>query len=331
MTGIKSEKDIYKDLLPQLDKINFKQILWGEDLVNYKLVIYPQRITDIPYYNKISKNMVSIGIVYINPGANQKVKPISVMLNWSDREIYIEGNTLHKVWKYLRTSVQRGIDMATVNRKFIRIVTPEDILVTKYIKMAKSDFNKMLHLPEKGRMNNVSGSDPEKDYIYYYARDGKEYHDKDCEKIRNMMPETVCTAKSIPIGIIPCPKCQKMLYLRELCNPFYSDMKDVDRILTRGKIDEKQVKKLINNYGMRMHTDIDGNLIVPCNEDVWKIEGLEHESFSLWHNNYVRTGQSDRKKTSGYHIHEIRKTTLEGILKYISGYSFEKHLEAETL
>lgn len=49
----------------------------------------------------------------------------------------------------------------------------------------------------------------------------------------------------------------------------------------------------------------------------------------LWHNNYVKTGPTERYITEGYHKQKVENKSLTQLLTYIENYSFIKHLEKE--
>jgi hypothetical protein len=50
---------------------------------------------------------------------------------------------------------------------------------------------------------------------------------------------------------------------------------------------------------------------------------------SLWHNNYVKTSETERYITEGFHNQNVDRKKLVQILKYIEGYSWQIHLERE--
>lgn len=49
----------------------------------------------------------------------------------------------------------------------------------------------------------------------------------------------------------------------------------------------------------------------------------------LWHNNYVKTGPTERYITEGFHKQKVENKSLTQLLTYIEKYSFIKHLEKE--
>jgi hypothetical protein len=49
----------------------------------------------------------------------------------------------------------------------------------------------------------------------------------------------------------------------------------------------------------------------------------------LWHNNYVKTSETERYITDGFHNQNFDRKKLIPILNYIEGYSWQKHLANE--
>jgi hypothetical protein len=82
--------------------------------------------------------------------------------------------------------------------------------------------------------------------------------------------------------------------------------------------------------GMKFHaTDLDEMQVV-YEEDTWLIKGLNSMKLSLWHNNYVKTSETERYITDGFHNQNVGdKKDLQQILQYIEGYSWQVHLEHE--
>jgi hypothetical protein len=49
----------------------------------------------------------------------------------------------------------------------------------------------------------------------------------------------------------------------------------------------------------------------------------------LWHNNYVKTSETERYITDGFHNQNFDRKKVIPILNYIEGYSWQKHLANE--
>ena len=93
----KSEKNIYENKL-QMKAVRFCTdiFVWGEDLTDKKLIIYPQKLKCIDDYISKKDRLKACGVVLINP-----------------------------MWKYLRNSINAGIKMSWENTGKCAIAEPE--------------------------------------------------------------------------------------------------------------------------------------------------------------------------------------------------------------
>ena len=85
------------------------------------------------------------------------------------------------------------------------------------------------------------------------------------------------------------------------------------------------------NYGLKIKCEKDGELIVSGNEDTWIIKGIKGKKLSLWHNNYVITGEKERYITHGFHNQGLDGKSFSFLMEYINNYTFEKHLETKEI
>jgi hypothetical protein len=81
--------------------------------------------------------------------------------------------------------------------------------------------------------------------------------------------------------------------------------------------------------GMKFHATSMEELLVEGVEDTWIVKGLCNKNLALWHNNYVKTGPTERYITEGFHKQKVENKSLTQLLTYIESYSFVKHLEKE--
>lgn len=80
---------------------------------------------------------------------------------------------------------------------------------------------------------------------------------------------------------------------------------------------------------MKFHATSMEELLVEGVEDTWIVKGLCNKNLALWHNNYVKTGPTERYITEGFHKQKVENKSLTQLLTYIEKYSFIKHLEKE--
>ena len=66
-------------------------------------------------------------------------------------------------------------------------------------------------------------------------------------------------------------------------------------------------------------------MTVKCNEDTWIIKIDPNREMSLWHNNYIRVGNSDRYITDGFHEQHIQSDNLKYLMNYIGEYNWQEY------
>ena len=64
-------------------------------------------------------------------------------------------------------------------------------------------------------------------------------------------------------------------------------------------------------------------------KDTWIIKGIVKNQLRLFHNNYKKTSPTERVIVQGYHHQKLEGATLNDMLRFISLYTFEKHLAGE--
>ena len=80
---------------------------------------------------------------------------------------------------------------------------------------------------------------------------------------------------------------------------------------------------------MRFHAVSLKELVIKSKEDTWIVKGTDGHELRLLHNNYVKTSETERYITEGFHDQGLIGFSLYQILNYIEGYTWEKHLRGE--
>lgn len=78
-----------------------------------------------------------------------------------------------------------------------------------------------------------------------------------------------------------------------------------------------------------LHMDSINEMQIKYNDDTWIIQMDKEGLCSLRHNNYVMINERERYITSGFHVQKHHPPYLSGILAYIDGYDWKKHLEVK--
>jgi hypothetical protein len=165
--------------------------------------------------------------------------------------------------------------------------------------------------------------------LYYFSETGRYYHDKDCESVKEILPEQFHASETMPEDKEICPKCRRLIYFRKATYPNAKQSGICNRIFLNRQVPNSMISYYIMNLGMKFHATTLDEMQVEFGEDTWIIKGLNTDMLSLWHNNYVKTSETERYITEGFHNQNVDRKKLVQILKYIEGYSWQIHLERE--
>lgn len=335
---IKSEKELYKDVFDTVSqRFSADRFVWGEDLIDKKMMIYPKKLKDISEYQSIKEQLEPCGIVLVDPRKKEFLRCISATINTDINCVYLTEAVFNGIWKSLRDSIERGIRYAKEN-SIETIKCPEDILDFKCLVRSGSVPTlknyvityqaKPLTEDERHRTSRKQSLLDNVRMLYFYAEDGRFFHDKECEEIKRISPEKFCASEDIPNKEI-CPHCRRKIYFRKACYPNTKQMPVCDKIFREQRVSNGRLNHFIMDEGFKFHaTDFD-ELQVDGKEDRWIVKGLRSDKLELWHNNYVKTSPTERYITEGFHNQKVDAVTLGQMLRYIEEYSFDKHLEHE--
>ena len=314
-------------------------IVWGEDFIDSKITIYPKKLRDIPGYDFVKKELVTAALVYFVPTKEKFIQSTVVKLNPNNNTIYLSEGNFNGIWKSLRRSIMLGISIQKQNGNNIHISSPEDVLDLTLLNRSGSDakikncrvvyVQKTISEEEKKAVSKKQSLLDNRKYKYFYSIESKYFHDKDCECIKDIKASLFQASEDVPEGLLTCNKCYRKMSLRKACDPYVKQIPMIDQLLRLAKVKDYHIHKFAFEYGLKFQMVNSGELTVKGSEDTWIIKGFDKGHFSLWHNNYVRTGPKERVITEGFHNQGLDGQTLYYIMTYIHGYTYEKHLEAE--
>lgn len=335
-----SEKVFYeKEVNEVLMDVDCECILWGEDFYDMKIVLYPKKISEIPGYADIKGSLVNAALVYFDFSSEKYIKSSIVRFDWDRQVVYIPEGNFNAIWKFFGRSVDLGIRIQNENGNEVPIEKKEEIVDLSLLERKGSK-----PVISKGQLTYLAREVPEEEkkaigrkqslldnqkFKFYYVAGGDVYHDKDCECVKAIAPESFEASDKVPEGMRPCKKCKRKMYLREACSPYVKQIPQVDQLLTRGGIMDFHLEKFAFDEGLKFRIDASGELTVKGKEDTWIIKGFDKNFLSLWHNNYVKTAPRERYITQGFHNQKQDGKKLYSLLEYICDYTFDKHLEAE--
>lgn len=337
---IKSEKEFYGYKFEKMAlRFNADIFVWGEELIGKNLIIYPKKLKNVIGYQEVKDDLEPCGLVLIDSYTIDILHFVSATVNTANGNIYITEPGFNSSWKLLKNSVSIGIKIAKQNGGS-PIENPEEIIVldnlhrtgsapiivnnvVKYEAKELTDEERYRYSRKQSLLDN-----PRK--LYFYEINGMYYHDKDCVEIKQIPPERFDASEEIPDKKI-CPKCQRIIYIRKACFPNTKQMGVCDKILRSHGVSLGKIEHCVMEAGMKFHATSIEELLVEGVEDTWVVKGLYTKNLTLWHNNYVKTGPTERYITEGFHKQKVGHKSLSQLLTYIESYSFAKHLEHEQL
>ena len=103
----KSEKNIYENKL-QMKAVRFCTdiFVWGEDLTDKKLIIYPQKLKCIDDYISKKDRLKACGVVLINPEDSDPVHLVTATVDIESGDLYVHESGFNPMWRYLRNSIK---------------------------------------------------------------------------------------------------------------------------------------------------------------------------------------------------------------------------------
>lgn len=338
--NIKSEKEFYANKLRQKAlRFNADIFVWGEELIDKKVIIYPKKLKDIEEYSEIKEQLEPCGIVLIDTRKSDFLSCTSAMINTENGYVYFPVGSFNSAWKLLKNSIEKGIRIAEEQTGSSPIVKPEDVLVFDYLIRKGSspviENNVIKYVPremteeEKYKNGRKQSLIDNPKMLYFYSDKSKCYHDKECNSVKDIIAERFQASDTIPDGKEMCPKCKRKLLFRVACYPNNKQMPICDRIFKNQYISNSRIQHYVMDVGMKFHAKDYSKMQVKSVEDNWLIKGLDNNKMELWHNNYVKTSPTERYITNGYHNQNVECSTLVQLLNYIERYSWQKHLENE--
>jgi hypothetical protein len=334
-----SEKALYKDAL--LYEFSFSPddcVLWGEDLYNAAIIVFPKRIRDVPWYDgEINRRLVTASLVYHDLNDYNALRLMNVRWDPVDKFVYIPEPDFPLFWRRMKNSIRTGMLLNKNENEAVR--KAEEIVdlsllkktgctaVLKHGKIAYeqrtlTDAEKKIIGKKQSALDNPKNR-------YFWSDLDPFYHDKECPIIKSLPAEHFCASEFRPEGLKMCGVCLRQMCFRVACTPRLKQIPFVSAILSKDRLSDKKLVKYVFDNKLVFSAETREELTVKCGEDTWIIKGFDEDKLSLWHNNYVKTAPRERYITSGFHEQKIEKQSLLFILDYISGYTFDKHLAAE--
>ena len=326
-----SQKMLYGAELQEMSyRFGYERYIWAEELVNKTLYIYKDSIKKEAA--KLNTDYEECGLVYVNIAFDNYLRCIDAKCSEDGEIVFISEKQFNQHWKDMLPAINDGIsnaekdisadellDLHSLNRKNSVPVIRDYKIIYEQKQSPETD---KAHRARQSAMDN-----PNLIFCYSALKSSNVYHDKTCDNVKYISDKNFRASSVPPEGYYPCHQCHKEMYLRQLCNNKAKMIPALKAVFQSENIQSEMIQKLVEK-GYRFTSVTRNELYVFCNEDYWIVKRNEN-SWSLWHNNYIRTSDTERYITNGYHSQGFKKQHLVPLLRYIGQYTWEGHLQAE--
>lgn len=313
--------------------------LFCDELQKYTFFPYAGKLKHLPEYSDWKTEFEDVRIFLF---VNRNKKPVKVPCNILEQQkkIYISEGTFNKHWKYINKGICRAI--ANKNNGKNK-VTYEDINNRVDLSLLQSANRKakiskdFLIIYKKNQFDietqrliskRASALDDHR-YKFVYARSDVFVHDKSCPLVEKIDCRDFGALEDLPNDRKLCPRCKKRIYIRNAikndnkCFPWYF------RFFDQGRVGVNLLEEILMNGKAELYMQTINELQITYKEDTWLISMEKQGKYTLKHNNYVMVSGVERCITSGFHDQKCHTAHLAGILCYIEGYDWKKHLETK--
>lgn len=330
--GDLSEKQLYHQELEETTKYMMSEtFFWGEDLIDYKLVIYKKKISHLTKYNDIKENLIDAYLLYLDFSHTNFIKFMPVRYDTTTDTLYLNEQNFNICWKYLQRSIQLGINIRIADKRLSYHFEPTDILDLSelctehsiaYISNYKICYRS--YLPEEqDKLERQKRSILDNQQYSFILEDGRILHDKKCPLLNQVAADKITGLKFFDMTASLCPQCQWESLLSCACGS-KEQVAQCKKYLQHHQFFLYDIKDAIENHQLHLKK-IKNGIEVTYNEDTWQILNKEN-IYELWHNNYVITAVETRYITSGFHNQHVESTNPKTLWTYLTNYSWQEHL-----
>ena len=314
--------------------------VFGDELAEYTFYPYGGALRAVPGYleDRDAFEEVRIFLVIKSTG-----KLVRIPCNFEERfkKIYITEENFNKYWKLISENIRKGIlrkrPEGTVTKVSMNKRVDLTLLENSY-RSAKIGKNftieykgKELDIETQRLISKRASALDDGRMRFVYAKSDGLVHDKSCHLVEKIEYWDFAATEKLPLDRELCPCCKRRLYIRKAIKSDTKRFAWYQRFFEQGRVSNQLLKKFLMNTDVTLHMDVLDELIVKCKEDTWRICMNGQGAYDLYHNNYVMVSEEERYITSGFHEQKHHPPYLPGILAYIEGYDWKKHLKPKVV
>lgn len=314
--------------------------LFGEELIDYKIVPYRGRISDIKDFEHFAQEFedayIMVSIEYVGD-----MKKVPCKLLEQKKRVYLTEMQFNAYWKLISDGISKGLMLHSQNMAqglHLYNNTEQYVDLSFYETDTKSAVIKNYKIAIIGKQaddrlrilaaKRASAMDNKK-LLFVYSASDRIVHDKSCDLVRQISDKDFRACETLPKQTVLCDKCKLKMSIRKAVGDDFRRYAAYERMFEKGKVCYEDIDELISGYHAKLHMEGPNIMEVSCNDDTWKIVLDEDDTFSLLHNNYVMVSDTERYISGGYHLQKYHPYALTDIIRYIETYNWQIHLEAK--
>jgi len=164
---------------------------------------------------------------------------------------------------------------------------------------------------------------------FVYAKSDHIVHDKTCRIAEQIPYWDFGALEDLPKDWELCKLCQRKIFIREAMGKDRKHFPWYLIFFNKGHVGNSLLEHFLHEGQAKIYMPMVDEMEIKYKEDTWRIEMNRKEEFILYHNNYEMLDDKERCITDGFHEQKFSPNYLAGILGYIEGYDWRKHLGIE--
>lgn len=334
---IGSERDYFSIYWSTEQFADGARYVFSDELADYIFFPYTGKLKEIPGYCENREEFEDSRIFMVN-NATGKLLKVPCNIVEQRKQIYVNEGNFNKFWFMISENICRGIykhgrtDVTqTMMNEKVNLSLLESTSRTARINASfVIEYQGKEIDIETQRLISKRASALEDNRIrFVFAKNDNYVHDKTCEQVEKITYWNFDASEKLPMGRELCPRCRKRLLVRSAIKTDTKRFAWYIRFFEKGQTSSRILEKYLGGGKAELHMDVLDELKIKYNEDTWIIQMGADGLCSLRHNNYVMVGERERYITSGFHVQKHHPPYLPGILAYIDGYDWKKHLEVK--
>ncbi len=311
-----------------------------DELEGYTFVPYAGKLKDQQEYCE-NKETFEDARIYIIDSIADRLSKVPCNISEARQKIYLTEGNFNKYWRQISREIYKSAYKGNISDKaaqaaingMVDLSLMENPSRTARIGNYYTIEYKGREIDlEKQRMISKKASALDDNKIrFVYSKSDNLVHDKTCWQVAKIEYWDFGASEKLPQDREICQYCRRKIYVR---NAIQNDTKRFGwymRFFENGRVSNKALESFLGSGEAKLHMVSVDELQVMYKEDTWLIRADGKGKYTLRHNNYVMINDHERYITSEFHKQKHYPPYLPGILLYIEGYDWHKHLETKNI